>query len=116
MSEKRVYTKAEIRMMRIFVIALIAIGSFNLLMGLLSLDKWPKDMSVAYTTPIDSESGRPLKISGKGPGYAGNIPLMYLVGAVVFLSLGIAGAVAITRVIKNSGKDLEFDPVDEKCT
>ena len=74
-------------------------------------------MSAAYSknsSSIDTKSSYSGK--DKGPGYAGNIPLMYFVGALAFLALGTAGAVAITKVINNGGIDVEIDPVDKKCT
>jgi hypothetical protein len=104
-SEPRKYSPSEIRLAKIFVMVLFVIGGVSLMMGLATLDRWPKDMNAAYTPKTGVSEGAADQGKKAGAKYSGNIPLMYLVTSVAFLALGAAGMMAIAKVVKNGGKD-----------
>jgi hypothetical protein len=104
----RKYTEGEIRLCRIFVAMLFAVGVISGIAGVMTMDRWPSDKSGPSAV---AEKPLPEKKAEKnGKGYV-NRPLAFLLTGAVFLSLSVAGGLGLRRVIKNRLSDVELDPV-----
>jgi hypothetical protein len=109
MPEKRTYTEGELRIMRVFVVLLFSFGVFSGIAGFLSIGK--QDSTPSETSEVLKEYKKH-KTKAK---MTENIPMACFLLSITFISLAIAGGYAVRRVIKNNLRDIELDPIKEKC-